>query len=283
MSYEAISGRSSGRRAGAGRVQRCTGHAWRRRPRPARPARHGCPRRPTANISRARATASPATRRAAASRSRAGSRCPRRSARSTRRTSRPIRRPASASGAPTTSGTRVARRQVEDGSLLYPAFPYPSYTKITRADSDAIYGYIQTMTPVKQEEHAAQDELPVQPAQPAHGLACAVLHAGRVQAKTRSRSAEWNRGAYLVQGLGHCDACHTSRNLLGATVEGQGVCRRPHSAAGLVRAVAHVQPRSRPRPVGDGARSYRCCAPAFRSAAWCSARWRRSCTIACST
>ncbi len=77
--------------------------------------------------------------------------------------------------------------KARDGSLLYPAFPYPSYTKITRADADAIYGYLWSIKPVTQAQHAAQDAVSVQPAQPAGWLARAVLRAGRIQAERRTR------------------------------------------------------------------------------------------------
>ncbi len=103
-----------------------------------------------------------------------------------------------------------------DGRLLVPAFPYTSTTQVSRADSDAIYAYLRSLPPV------------VQPARP-HDLsfpfntqaALAVWRAlyfrpGEFQPDT-SRSAEWNRGAYLVQGLGHCNACHAHRNALGGT------------------------------------------------------------------
>ena len=62
---------------------------------------------------------------------------------------------------------RAARRQVEGRLLLYPAFPYPSYTKVTRADSDAIYALLPVDHAGEEEEQAACDEVSVQPAQPA--------------------------------------------------------------------------------------------------------------------
>ncbi|WP_341906158.1 cytochrome c [Polaromonas sp. YR568] len=107
----------------------------------------------------------------------------------------------------------------KDGRLLYPAFPYTNYTQVTREDSDALFAYLGSLPPV------------VQPNQP-HGLqfpfqsqaALAVWRAlyfrpGVFEADTR-QSMEWNRGAYLVQGLGHCSACHSARNALGATTQG---------------------------------------------------------------
>lgn len=105
----------------------------------------------------------------------------------------------------------------KDGSFLYPAFPYPSYTKITRADSDDLYAYLRTIGPVKRpnEPHALRF-----PYDQRVLLAFwrALYFRPGVYRDDPSRGAEWNRGAYLVQGPGHCSACHTGRNALGATV-----------------------------------------------------------------
>lgn len=106
----------------------------------------------------------------------------------------------------------------KDGSLLYPAFPYPSYTKISRADSDAIYGYIWTMTPVKKKNTPHKMQFPYNQRNLLIGWRALYFTQGEYKSNP-AESAEWNRGAYLVQGLGHCDACHTSRNMLGATVK----------------------------------------------------------------
>ena len=102
------------------------------------------------------------------------------------------------------------------GRLLAPAFPYEHTSVITREDSDAMFAWLQSQPPVAK-------------AQPAHGLtwplgtqaALAVWRSlffspANFQPDAR-QSAEWNRGAYLVQGLGHCAACHSPRNALGAT------------------------------------------------------------------
>ena len=105
-----------------------------------------------------------------------------------------------------------------DGSLLYPAFPYPSYTRITRADADAIYGYIMTLKPVKKRSIPHQMQFPYNQRNLLLPWRALYFEPGEFKPDPRSR-AEWNRGAYFVQGLGHCDACHTSRNLLGATVK----------------------------------------------------------------
>src|SRR4051812_27668043 len=101
----------------------------------------------------------------------------------------------------------------KDGSLLYPAFPYPNYTRVSRADSDAIYGYIQTIAPINRKNTPHKLRFPYNQRKLLIGWRALYFTAGEYKANA-SESVEWNRGAYLVQGLGHCDACHTSRNML---------------------------------------------------------------------
>lgn len=104
----------------------------------------------------------------------------------------------------------------KDGRLLYPAFPYNNYTLVTRDDSDALLAYLKSIKPV------AQPNLPNTLRWPYNTQAAlAVWRAlyfspGGYQPDSK-RSAEWNRGAYLVNGLGHCSACHTARNAMGAS------------------------------------------------------------------
>jgi mono/diheme cytochrome c family protein len=103
-----------------------------------------------------------------------------------------------------------------DGRLLYPAFPYDSYTLVGVDDADALFAYLRSLPPVAQPNrpHALRFPYDTQ-------LALAVWRAlyfrpGRFEAGA-APSAEWSRGAYLVRGLGHCSACHAERNALGAT------------------------------------------------------------------
>jgi cytochrome c553 len=102
-----------------------------------------------------------------------------------------------------------------DGRLLSPAFPYPNFTQVTRADADAMYEYLRTVPAVPQANtpHALRFPYSTQAALAA--WRAVFFRAGTFQAD-EARSAEWNRGAYLVRGLGHCDACHAGRNVLGA-------------------------------------------------------------------
>ena len=104
----------------------------------------------------------------------------------------------------------------KDGKLLYPAFPYPNYTKITRADADAMFAYFQSVTPVRQPDRAPELRFPFNQRALLVFWRALYFRPGVYVPQARG-SAEWNRGAYLVQGLGHCNACHTPRNILGAT------------------------------------------------------------------
>jgi mono/diheme cytochrome c family protein len=105
----------------------------------------------------------------------------------------------------------------KDGSFLYPAFPYPSYTKTTRADSDAMFAYFKTLAPVTQKNKEHDLRFPYNQRVLLAFWRALYFSPGEYQAQP-NQSAEWNRGAYLVQGLGHCSACHTSRNSLGGTL-----------------------------------------------------------------
>lgn len=102
-----------------------------------------------------------------------------------------------------------------DGRLLYPAFPYPNFTRVTRDDADAMFAYLRTLKPVSRVNapHALRFPFGTQ-------VAVAVWRAfffrPGVFESDRSNDRDWNRGAYLVRGLGHCDACHAQRNVFGA-------------------------------------------------------------------
>lgn len=106
------------------------------------------------------------------------------------------------------------------GELLYPAFPFTSFTKITRADALAIFAYLQTVPAVHKENKKHELGFPYNIRSSLLAWRALYFQAGEYQADT-SQSEEWNRGAYLVQGLGHCNECHTTRNSLGAMNEKQ--------------------------------------------------------------
>jgi mono/diheme cytochrome c family protein len=103
-----------------------------------------------------------------------------------------------------------------DGHLLYPAFPYTNTTLVTRPDADAMYAFLRTVPPVRQPNRPHELAFPVN-TQWALGVWRALFFKPEVHVDEPSQSVAWNRGAYLVRGLGHCSACHAARNALGAT------------------------------------------------------------------
>jgi mono/diheme cytochrome c family protein len=103
-----------------------------------------------------------------------------------------------------------------DGRLLYPAFPYPSYTLVTTADADALYAYFRSLPPVRQPNRAHALRFPYN-LQASLAVWRALYFRPDTLEADAARSADWNRGRYLVRGLGHCEACHAGRNVLGAT------------------------------------------------------------------
>ena len=104
----------------------------------------------------------------------------------------------------------------KNGRLLYPAFPYTSYTQITRSDSDAIFAFLGSQPAVKQSNQAHALDFPFN-TQAALAVWRALYFRPGVYQVDTSRNAEWNQGAYLVNGLGHCSACHSPRDALGGT------------------------------------------------------------------
>ena len=106
----------------------------------------------------------------------------------------------------------------KSGRLLYPAFPYTSYTQVTRDDSDALFAYLSSLPAVQKINQPHVLRFPYQ-SQAALAVWRALYFSPGVYEPDPRHSAEWNRGAYLVKGLGHCSACHSARNALGATVD----------------------------------------------------------------
>ena len=104
-----------------------------------------------------------------------------------------------------------------DGRLLYPAFPYPNTTRVTREDSDALHAFLRSLPAVSQTNKPHELRFPFDQ-QAALAVWRALYFRPATHRPDAARSAEWNRGAYLVEGLGHCNACHASRNVLGASV-----------------------------------------------------------------
>jgi mono/diheme cytochrome c family protein len=103
-----------------------------------------------------------------------------------------------------------------DGGLIYPAMPFASYTKVTRADSDAIFAYLKSIPPVNQKDRPHDLRFPYDNRSLILGWRTLFFTDGEYKSNP-SKSAEWNRGAYLVEGLGHCGMCHSPINALGGT------------------------------------------------------------------
>lgn len=106
------------------------------------------------------------------------------------------------------------------GQYLYPAFPYTSFTKMTRKDVDAIYAWLRTLKPVQRKNIPPELSFPYSVRSLMVVWRALYFKAGVYQANPKE-SAAWNRGAYLVQGPGHCKDCHSPRNWLGATTDGE--------------------------------------------------------------
>jgi len=106
------------------------------------------------------------------------------------------------------------------GKHFYPAFPYPWYTKLSREDVGHIRAYLSTLQPVHAE--GKRPDMPW-PFTMRSGMAAwnALFFKEGAWRPDPNKSAQWNRGGYLVEGLGHCGACHTDKNFAGAPKKGQ--------------------------------------------------------------
>ncbi|MBU4434853.1 MAG: cytochrome c [Alphaproteobacteria bacterium] len=102
-----------------------------------------------------------------------------------------------------------------NGKHLFPAFPYEHFSKLTDADVSALYAYMMTRPAVAAKAKSNTIPFPLNIRALQAGWKLLFFHAGRYEPDT-TKSAEWNRGAYLAQGVSHCGACHTPRNALGA-------------------------------------------------------------------
>ncbi len=103
-----------------------------------------------------------------------------------------------------------------DGEYLYPAFPYPNYTRITRSDADALFAYLMSLPPVRREATPNTLRFPFS-LRPLVLFWRLLYFREGVFEPEPGHDATWNRGAYLASGLGHCVACHSPRNFLGGT------------------------------------------------------------------
>lgn len=100
------------------------------------------------------------------------------------------------------------------GQDMYPAMPYDFYTRLTRADSDAIFAYLRTLKPVINAVDINHLRFPFNQRWSMAVWRELYFSEGTFKPDP-SKSTSWNRGAYLVEGLGHCSSCHSPRNALG--------------------------------------------------------------------
>jgi mono/diheme cytochrome c family protein len=107
-----------------------------------------------------------------------------------------------------------------DGSRYYPAFPYPNFTKLTRPDILAIRAYLATLTPFANEAPPPRLRFPLNYRVVMRLWNYLFFRPGILE-PDQQKGTDWNRGRYLVEGLGHCGVCHTPKNLFGADRRGR--------------------------------------------------------------
>lgn len=105
-----------------------------------------------------------------------------------------------------------------DGSRLYPAFPFPHFSRMPRDEIDALYDYLSTLPRVKKEKPDNALPWPLSWRLSLAGWRLLFFEPKPFRPDP-GKSDEWNRGAYLVEGPGHCAGCHTEKNLAGADKE----------------------------------------------------------------
>ncbi|MGP1665703.1 MAG: c-type cytochrome, partial [Rhodanobacter sp.] len=113
------------------------------------------------------------------------------------------------------------------GELLYPVFSYTAFTKVTRDDALAIFAYLKSLPPVHQPASALGLKFPYSVRRGLLAWRALYFKAG-VYEPDPAKSEQWNRGAYLVQGLGHCNECHARRDSLG------GIEKNRHLTGGQI-------------------------------------------------
>ena len=106
------------------------------------------------------------------------------------------------------------------GQLLYPVFSYTSFTKVTRDDALAIFAYLKSLPAVHRPNSEPGLDFPYNVRKSLLAWRALYFKPGEYRPDP-AKSEQWNRGAYLVQGLGHCNECHTTRDALGGIEQGR--------------------------------------------------------------
>ncbi|PZU59113.1 MAG: aldehyde dehydrogenase [Sphingobium sp.] len=130
-----------------------------------------------------------------------------------------------------------------DGSHLFPAFPYDHFNKLTDQDISALYAFVMTRPAVRAEARRNTVPFPLNIRMLQAGWKLLFFHPKPFEANP-AKDAAWNRGAYLAEGLSHCGACHTPRNILGAEKQAQA-----YAGAAIDNWVAPPLDRSNPSPL----------------------------------
>ncbi|MGG4581939.1 c-type cytochrome [Alcaligenes sp. Me129] len=109
----------------------------------------------------------------------------------------------------------------QDGRHLYPAFPYTAFAKISDEDMQSLYAYLMTQEPVKSEVPETKLPFPMNMRPLVAGWNLLFHRDPNAYVPDPTQTVQWNRGAYLVNSSGHCAACHSPRNMLGAERGGE--------------------------------------------------------------
>jgi mono/diheme cytochrome c family protein len=123
--------------------------------------------------------------------------------------------------------TAVMRGTAPNGAHLYPAFPYPSYAHARLDDVRDLFAFMKTLPPVAGQAPPNDMPFPFN-IRRAVGLWKLLFFDDKTFTPDTSQSAQWNRGAYLVNSFGHCAECHSPRNILGGIVSSQRFAGGPN-------------------------------------------------------
>jgi hypothetical protein len=155
------------------------------------------------------------------------------------------------------------------GQHLYPVLPYPHFTRATDEDIAGMYAFLMTRAPVRAEAPPNTVPFSLSVRATIAGWSLLFLRPGVWRADP-SQTAEWNRGSYLVDAVGHCGACHTPHNALEAETSRSPEARQK---VGMRR---RCKPHRQLLLPGQSRPSLPICAQAFRrSMAQRPDRWRR--------
>src|SRR5512139_1538736 len=127
--------------------------------------------------------------------------------------------------------TAMLKGTAPDGSHYYPAFPYTSYQRMRMEDVRDLFAYLKTLPPVQGKVRGHDLPIHLKYRRLVGGWKFLFLD-GQPFKPDSTKSAQWNRGAYLVNGPGHCAECHSPRNILGAIVASQRFAGGPDQEGG---------------------------------------------------